>query len=152
MVDVFGRGLDGSVERGLVADGPVVPSPVGLQREVAEPEVTAHPDGVQQGLGDAGPGDGTRERHGKRLPGKGGDGIGILVDVLVAEVEGGGGDVHGLVGHAVCRRRSGEGARKRAFLQQPGGRQGLRDTVDDVGVIEVGRFFCHASVFIYAQK
>ena len=46
----------------------------------------------------------------------GGNGIGILVDVLVAEVEGGGGDVHGLVGHVVGGRRSGEGARKRAFL------------------------------------
>ena len=116
MVDVFGRGLDGGVESGLVADGPVVPAPIGLQRQVAEPEVPAHPDGVQQRLRDAGTRDGTRERYGERWPGKGGNGIGILVDVLVAEVEGGGGDVHGLVGHVVGGRRSGEGARKRAFL------------------------------------
>ena len=105
-----------SVKRGLVADGPVVPAPICLQRQVSQAEVTAHPDGIQQGLGDAGARNRTRKGDGERLPGKGGDGIGILVDVFVAEVEGGGGDVHGLVGHVVGGRRSGEGARKRAFL------------------------------------
>ncbi len=116
MVDVFGRGLDGGVERGLVADGSVVPSPVGLQRQVPEPEVPAHPDGVQESFRHPGPRDRAGEWQGERRPGKGGDGVGILVDVLVAEVEGGRGDVHGLVGHVVGGRRSGEGARKRAFL------------------------------------
>ena len=110
MVDVFGRRLDGGVEGGLVADGPVVPAPVGLQGEVPEPEMTAHPDGVQHGLGDARPRDLAREGQGERRTGQGGDGLGVGVDVLVAEIEGRGGNVHGLVRHAAGRLRG----RKRA--------------------------------------
>ena len=88
--------------------------------------MTAHPDRVKQRLGDAGPCHLARERQGDRRTGEGGDGIGILVDVLVAEIEGSGGDVHGLVRHVRGRCRSGQGPRKRAFLQQSGGCQGLR--------------------------
>ena len=114
--------------------------------------MTAHPNGVQHGLGDACPRDLAREGQGERGTGQGGDGFGVGVDVLVAEVEGGGGYVHGLVRHAAGRQRGRQRARKRAFLQQSGGREGLRDPVYDVGVEKVRCFVGHLGVFICAQK
>ena len=152
MVDVFRRRLDRGVESGLVADGTVVPAPFGLEGEVSEPEVAAHPDGVQQRFRHPAARDGTGKGDGEWRTGECGDGVGVGIDRFVPKVKGSRGDVYGLVGDGARPGLRGEGARKGAFLQQSGRSQGLLDAVDDVSVVKVRCFVGHSSVFICRQK